>query len=166
MCLPAALHGLERVHVQDYAVGGEEGVQLCTQVWFADLVVEVLEVEGLGWGEWGGGGLVGGFRCHCWLVAGLGSGGGIELLVLVCWLTCAVGRGWWLTWGGSGGVEEEVVVGFGLCNFMFERITGSLLIVVLGLPGSGDTRSGVTRSAIVVRISTQAVICTLAFLRR
>lgn len=49
---------------------------------------------------------------------------------------------------------------------MFERITGSLLIVVLGLPGSGDTRSGVTRSAIVVRISTQAVICTLAFLRR
>ena len=59
--MPAALHGLERVHVQDHAVGGEEGVQLCAQVWFADFVVEVLEVEGLVWGEWGGGGLVGGF---------------------------------------------------------------------------------------------------------
>jgi len=44
-------------------------------------------------------------------------------------------------WGGSGGVEE-VVVGFGLCNFMFERIESSLLIVALGLPGSGDATVG------------------------
>jgi len=75
-----------------------------------------------------------------------------------------VDGGWWLTRGGSGGVGE-VVVGFGLCNFMLERITSSLLTMALGLPGSEDRVWGHSLRDGTPEICIGFHICTSAFLR-
>lgn len=81
MCLAAAFHGLEGVHVEDAAVCAEEGVEAEAEVVFADFVVEVGDVEGLGGGV---GGFCGG---HCFFVGGIGGwgGGGLGWVVVGGW---------------------------------------------------------------------------------
>ena len=86
--LPSHLLGLERHHVDDPAIGGEEREQLLPQLLFLDLVVEVFDVQrrvrlgGGHGGRWRGRthaaasakcGLSGEFtRSHDWYVLDLG----------------------------------------------------------------------------------------------